>query len=232
MNLFNKTDTPTNFAAPLKLEHSRNPSRTTAEMSASGSSTPLPRWAPSELIAKNGDMTLVVGEGSEQCSFSVYSHCLRQASPVWQAMLSFGSFLRSQEKKLNFPEDNPEVIRVVLDIAHLNFNRFLEKPTLGFICRLMNVADKYMLTEMLRLPTAQWWQGELTNGTTDDHLWVRLNICWIMGGNERSFASDLKEAFLKATLDERGCWICETKETRLLDAIITGRDYIRTAARN
>jgi hypothetical protein len=67
-----------------------------------------------------GDLTLIVGPDKDR--FQVSSIALRHASLVWRAMLA-GPFQEASATEITFEEDDPEALKVLLLLAHLQFSK-------------------------------------------------------------------------------------------------------------
>ncbi|KAF3022606.1 hypothetical protein E8E14_013717 [Neopestalotiopsis sp. 37M] len=87
-------------------------------------------------IDELGDLVLVVGTNEcevidghhnheEAICFRVCSRTLARWSPVMKTML-FGKFRESTQDVVELPDDNPEIMKALLDIAHGDFKAVLE----------------------------------------------------------------------------------------------------------
>lgn len=114
----------------------------------------------------NGDLDLVIGLDKDLRTFRVSSAMMRQASPVWRAMLTNGlkeSF--SGSGPVNFPEDNVLSFFVVLLATHLRFPeipRQIDSTHFKDICVL---CDKYDCMAVVQ-PLLDNWKMELSFGDT------------------------------------------------------------------
>ncbi|KAK6203965.1 hypothetical protein LQW54_008538 [Pestalotiopsis sp. IQ-011] len=135
-------------------------------------------------IYKHGDKYLEVGRNSctidangehthtTAKTFQVCSRSLARSSPVMEAML-FGHFREAHEERIGLPDDDPRVLEMLLRLAHgdssgfdhLNVQEkmYLEdggidplSTFLDEVYELLVLANKYMMTQKLRLFRSLW----------------------------------------------------------------------------
>lgn len=92
-----------------------------------------------------GDRLLAVNKDEKQQTFRVSSKatwCL--ASLVWRAMLDpSGPWKEAQDgSHVNFPEDDPDTLRIVLDIVYFHFHRIPNTLTYEQLLKLAILCDK------------------------------------------------------------------------------------------
>lgn len=150
-------------------------------------------------IDQRGDRVLHIGTNKceiddddnhhhmEAMSFRVSSHALSQLSPVFRAMF-FGLFREADQEIVELPDDDPEAMKTLLHIAHLQFGPVYEvidrnrrKPDdhrlLDDVYRITVVANKYLAVAQLR-PWVSGWTSALLpfvrSKWTADHGCERL----------------------------------------------------------
>lgn len=131
-------------------------------------------------IDAQGDRLLIVGpvdcrvgldgvhDHQEQARFRVCSRSLARHSHVMATMF-FGLFRESNQRTIELPDDDPDAMKVLLDIAHSNFAPVFEladshqKGPLALrhlftddIYDIVSLADKYLMTQKLQ-PWASMW---------------------------------------------------------------------------
>ncbi len=124
---------------------------------------------------------------------------MRRASPVWKAML-FGSFAEAKpthgDWTVHLPDDNPETLRLFLDLIHGAFANVPQTVSLAYLCGILIVADKFDLCHLLKpfinswaevlkakvVPGSDEEQGSLLSFTGSFHV-QRLYAAWELGCN-------------------------------------------------
>lgn len=146
-------------------------------------------------IDAQGDRLLIVGlvdcrvgldgvhDHQEQARFRVCSRSLARHSHVMATML-FGRFKESTQTTIHLPEDDPDAMKTLLDIAHSNFTPVFEladshqKGPLALrhlfkddIYDIVSLADKYLMAQQLR-PWASMWIPPLhpPSSRSDEYL--------------------------------------------------------------
>jgi hypothetical protein len=123
----------------------------------------------------------------EAKSYRVSSHVLSQLSPVFRAMF-FGRFREADQEVVELPDDDPEAMKTLLHIAHLQFGPVYEvldrnAPNhdnyrlVDDVYGIVVVANKYLAVEQLR-PWVLGWTSALLPYVTSkwkaDHGHERL----------------------------------------------------------
>ncbi|OLN83067.1 hypothetical protein CCHL11_09651 [Colletotrichum chlorophyti] len=108
-------------------------------------------------VVPDGDVVLVVGLGEETTELRADSIILKRASRVFGAMLGprFAEGQRLQERgsepvKINLPDEDPEIMELVLNILHHQNSRVCQMAAADSILEVAVVADKYDLVDALR----------------------------------------------------------------------------------
>lgn len=165
------------------------------------SSTPRePRRPPQKFtLFDSGDFIAVLGSEEEgEVEVFVSSQALCISSLVWRA-LCFGSFLESAQKRITFPDDDPDSMLLLFHIAHMKFNEVpAEMGLLDLYC-LAIVCDKYDATMLLQ-PWVRNWIEKNKSGRKEYGNGKLLWVFWVFG--------DAK-AFERAATDLALLGICE-----------------------
>lgn len=126
------------------------------------------------LIDPDGDLMLRVGEHhilpTERVPvFRVCSSALRRSSKVWKIML-FGPWKEAKPENrewlVEFPNDRPDVLRILLDIIHGNFEKVPSTLPLSDLSHTLEIAEIYDLARCIR-PWANSWVKPLRTHLTD-----------------------------------------------------------------
>lgn len=126
----------------------------------------------------------MVGPGKQECI--VCSRSVSRASPVFQRML-YGSFAESKPSKgewvVSLPEDDAEVLALMLHIVHGQFDKVPLTPSEETMYSIAILTDKYDMAASLRPWATSWLEHLKTNegGTGDDHGGQRIWIAWELG---------------------------------------------------
>lgn len=122
------------------------------------------RDEPLRDISPEGDIFFVVGP--EEVRLRVQSHCLRAASPVFNAMFGpnykEGQDLSSERPKIvRLEEDDAAAMQVLCCIIHHQHSGIPLKATSGEALRLASASDKYGCGELVKHTISQWCQMPL-----------------------------------------------------------------------
>nr|XP_036586651.1 BTB/POZ domain-containing protein [Colletotrichum truncatum]KAF6797208.1 BTB/POZ domain-containing protein [Colletotrichum truncatum] len=109
-------------------------------------------------VVPDGDVILVVGLGEETTELRVDSLILKRASRVFAAMLGprfkEGQKLldrgSSEPVKINLPDEDPEIMELILNILHHQNSRVCQIAAADSILEVAVVADKYDLVDALK----------------------------------------------------------------------------------
>jgi hypothetical protein len=129
------------------------------------------------------DRTIIVGEKEDgQRIYKVSSLAMSMASPIWKAMFNPASGFRESnpDVAVEFPEDDPNMMLILLRIAHLQFNEVPKSITFACLRELAVLCDKYDTVGLVQ-PFIENWMGPwallcLESGYED---W--LFIAWTFG---------------------------------------------------
>lgn len=123
-----------------------------------------------------------------ECRMRVSSHSLMIASPVFKAMLQRNAFKEGTELAtrgevtISLPEDDPTMLRILLDIVHHRTRQVPRQVGLKTLTGLSILIDKYQMLEALEVYVDMWVEGLqsfLPKSFTPDFLsW--LNVAWVL----------------------------------------------------
>lgn len=116
---------------------------------------------PHQKTDKDGDLVLWVGKElpSPTKEYLVCSSAMRRASPVWKKML-FGGFRESKPAEgdwvVALPDDDPDTLRILLDVIHANFaGSYLQLDVVGIYNHVI-LMDKYDMLRFMQ-PSEDVW---------------------------------------------------------------------------
>jgi len=112
----------------------------------------------------SGDRTIIVGEKEAgQCLYKVSSLAMSMASPVWRAMFNPVSGFRESnpDVPVEFPEDDPDVLLILLRIAHLQFHHLPKSISFAWLMELAVLCDKYDTVHLVQ-PFIENWMSPWT----------------------------------------------------------------------
>jgi hypothetical protein len=134
---------------------------------------------------RDGDLHLEVGP--REVTYVVCSRALSRASPVFKRMLS-DDFAEAKPAHgdwvVKLPEDDPAALELLLNAIHGCFDKVPEKLLVPTLYAVATLADKYLLTRILR-PWAGTWLKHARKDLHDDYscafLGLGLWIAWVFG---------------------------------------------------
>ncbi|TDZ23553.1 hypothetical protein Cob_v003136 [Colletotrichum orbiculare MAFF 240422] len=178
-----KMATTTTKTTPEKFFEVRSPASFAARMWSRTQHAGVP-------VVPDGDVILVVGLGDEQAELRVDSLILKRASRVFSAML--GPRFKEGQKlldrgttttgpgdplKINLPDEEPEIMELVLNILHHQNSRVCQIAAADSILEVAVIADKYDLVDALKYASQMmlhYHEPEIEQLTVGD-LW-RLGL--------------------------------------------------------
>lgn len=113
-------------------------------------------------IAKRHDVVLVVGQGDSASKLKVNSEILRQASPVFDALLG-PNFAEGRglsfttPKEVNLPDDDPKSMQAICEILHFRKECVRADSTPAVILDLARLVDKYALHKAISSVVNSWF---------------------------------------------------------------------------
>lgn len=122
-------------------------------------------------------------QNGTECEFLVDSHAMRRASPVWKCML-FGPWAESRPADgsqwvVSLPEDDPAALKPVLQIAHGEPGRMVERNP-DVILRTIILCDKYDTFELIG-PWIHDWKAILAQQFGSGHWQYAAFSAWCFG---------------------------------------------------
>jgi hypothetical protein len=121
-------------------------------------------------------------------SILVSGRTVAKASPVHRTMLTEPSGIKCDSKIMYLPEDNPEVMLLILRIAHVEFRKIPSALDLDTLYQIAVVSDKYDCVEFLQ----PWIKGWLEpHDLTSSKIAGNAFICWAFG-KERAFEASIE----------------------------------------
>ena len=167
-------------------------------------SKPVAASGTVEIFDPRGDVTIIAGP--EQVTFRVCSRALARSSPAWAAML-FGPFSEGQGQqrtadwRVELPDDDPEALRIVLNVAHCRTDRVPEVLLQEAMFKLTVLCDKYDLVALLK-PYWKDWVGKLGAAPCTRSGFVhRLWIAHTLGYQEHYQTALAELMFVVKTMD-------------------------------
>lgn len=134
-----------------------------------------------DILDPAGDRYLVVNKGESQQTFRVSSKAMCLASPVWRAMLyPSGPWKEAQDgSHVLFPEDDPNALRIVLDIVHFHFHRIPISLTYEQLLDLAILCDKYDTARLVLLWFQLHWKAPFLKYAQEQGKECSLLIAWV-----------------------------------------------------
>ncbi|KAH7117075.1 hypothetical protein B0J11DRAFT_442714 [Dendryphion nanum] len=113
----------------------------------------VPAGADIVTICDCYDLTLVVSKNFANTGskvFRVSRSTLCSVSAVWRSILT-DSFVEVSQSIVSFPDDDPGLFLIILQIAHWNHRELPEYLNLSQLLSLAGLVDKYALGHIVRL---------------------------------------------------------------------------------
>lgn len=128
-----------------------------------------------------GDRFLVVNKGQSQQTFRVSSKAMCLASPVWRAMMDpSGPWKEAQDgAHVEFPEDDPDTLHIILNIVHFHFHRIPSSLTYEQLLDLAILCDKYDTARLLLLWFQLHWKSPFSKYAQEQGKECSLLIAWV-----------------------------------------------------
>ncbi|KAK8243363.1 hypothetical protein IWZ00DRAFT_491286 [Phyllosticta capitalensis] len=165
------------------------------------------------------DLRLLVNEktpeGPVPKVFAVSSHAISMACDAWYSMLN-GGFKEAQQqssavREVALPEDDTEALTVLLDIAHLRFDRVPLQLEFELLLKITVLTDKYAATRLVK-PWAYRWieRCEYYAGCKAQWLWVAWEL-----GHVGIFADIVRTLVMTVSVGPEG--ECVNEDGSILD---------------
>lgn len=146
-------------------------------------------------VAPSGDFKLIVEQDKRSLfapkpqntvtgSFLVSSTVMTIASPVWKVMFDPQSrFREATEKEVHFLDDDPDMLLLLLRIAHLQFQELPSTLDYRQLLGLATLCDKYDTVHLAR-PWLRQWEQPLSPPTSCSGQESLIFIAWTFGDVE------------------------------------------------
>ncbi|TGO70496.1 hypothetical protein BELL_0716g00010 [Botrytis elliptica] len=174
-------------------------------------------------VFDNGDVRAKAKHGGRIITFKLSSHALCFASPVWKKFVfppfpllsSLGNEEEPNLKKacavpeeqfpdieLDFTEDNPEALLILLQIAHLKFSKIPSQLPYEVLYNVAVICDLYDCRSLVK----PWIQGWLKDEANEAYLPHKEGWLWIAYyfGRKEKFYHMMKIVALQLTIGDDG----------------------------
>ncbi|KAI9702673.1 MAG: hypothetical protein M1820_006057 [Bogoriella megaspora] len=114
-----------------------------------------------ETMHTNADRRIIVGE-ENQFTFAVCSSAMSLACVAWSKMFSPPdvnaryTYTEQYQTDIEFPDDDPEPLRIVLKIIHLRFSELPKTVDFGLLGSLAALCNKYDLSHLVQAWAGSW----------------------------------------------------------------------------
>lgn len=118
---------------------------------------------PDRTISDTGDIILVVGEPGCELRLRVQSVILKEASPVFRAMLSppwveIQGISAENSKEVHLPDDDPHVMESVCEALHFGNNIIIDFMPVSSLLDAAILVEKYDFVRSMKRVTDTWLQ--------------------------------------------------------------------------
>lgn len=137
-------------------------------------------------LYSNADRMVAVGEREDgRRLYKVSSLAMSMASPIWKAMFDPTSGFResSPDAMVEFPEDDPDIMLIVLRIIHFKFDDLPESISFDWLVELAVFCDKYDTVTIIR-PFIANWTAPWTEFCLESGYEHWLSVAWTFGCQE------------------------------------------------
>lgn len=134
-------------------------------------------------LSDSGDRTIIVGEDEDGLRiYKVHSLAMSLASPIWNAMFNPANGFRESNPNVpvEFPEDNPDVLLILLRIAHLQFHSLPKSISFAWLRELAVLCDKFDTVGLVQ-PFIEGWLSPWTQLCLEPGYEDWLFIAWAFG---------------------------------------------------
>jgi hypothetical protein len=134
-------------------------------------------------LRDNCDRTIVVGEKEDgERFYQVSSTVMSMASPVWKVMFDPVSGFRESNPDVlvEFPEDDPDMLLILLRIAHLQFLVVPKSIPFDWLVKITVLCDKYDCVGLV-CPYIESWMNPYIDHCLEPGYEGWLFIAWTFG---------------------------------------------------
>jgi hypothetical protein len=173
-------------------------------------STPLSKES---FIFETGDVDLIIRDPNSKESFigKVSSSALIMASPVWKKFLMppWEVSPPPPRKQIDCTGDDPEALLILLNVAHLRFNKVPPNLRYQLLYDVAVLVDQYQCIRLVQ-PWAKTWTRykEDFNDYTEAGNEGWLFIAWVFGMVE-TFDWLARKLVRRIRIDEKGAFFCQ-----------------------
>jgi hypothetical protein len=110
-------------------------------------------------LYSGADRIVAIGEREDgRRLYKVSSLAMSMASPIWKAMFDPTSGFRESnpDTMVEFPEDDPDIMLIVLRIIHFKFDDLPQSISFDWLVELAVFCDKYDTVSIVRPFIANW----------------------------------------------------------------------------
>lgn len=141
------------------------------------------------VFASQGDTRLLVNASGVEKVFLVSSQAMCLACDAWSRMLAPDGYFKEAQptadgmKEVELPDDKGEVLAILLDIAHLRFDKIPKTLRFRGLLDVAVLTDKYGLTKLVEPWVHKWLEDAKATINKPGHekwLW----IAWEFGDAE------------------------------------------------
>lgn len=166
---------------------------------------------------RNGDTRLLLDPENEPRVFVVSYKAVSAVCDAWDRMLSpDGPFKEAnQDGSVSLSDDDPEGLTIILNIAHLHFNRVPHRLNFRKLLSVAVLTEKYGTTKIVRPWYRGWMKGTrklAKRAGYEEWLW----IAWAFGEDD-TFERVAKSLVMKVSVDEQGQ--CVNARGKVLDSL-------------
>lgn len=193
----------------------------------------LPVGRSTERFGKNKGpkVLLLVGHDGLRSGFRqflILESCIQNLGPRWQELLSNQSIARPKRffskapKTISLRDENVNAIRIILQIAHLQFNKLPKKLDFEEIVHLADVAARYDASTLLIAHIDTWlapYRERLLHPGYEEWLFVAHQF-----GYEKEYLELAKHLAVHCRVDPSGVWLLAPES----DDVVQGKFPIDT----
>ena len=146
-----------------------------------------------EIVSPSDRSIIVEWSGTEapfhhRKTFHVANAAMCLASPVWDKMLAPGGSFKEgknghHDTAVNFHDDDPGALHILLNIAHLRFKDIPAELTFEELLQISMLSDKYDMVQLLG-PWVSDWVRALKSRAFEVGFEEWLFIAWALGDHE------------------------------------------------
>jgi hypothetical protein len=138
-----------------------------------------------ELVSLHGggDRIIIVGEKeNRQRLYKVSSIVMSMASPIWKVMFDPARGFRESNPDVlvEFPEDDPDMLLILLRIAHLQFHDVPKSISFDWLVEIAVLCDKYDCVGLVH-PYIESWMDPWIDHCLEPSYERWLFIAWTFG---------------------------------------------------